>query len=102
MGVRTVASYHALFLVNSVGHRWGRRPWKTGDLSTNVWYLSLYTFGDSWHNNHHAFDWSARHGLEWWEIDLTWYFIKLLAHLGLATDLKVPSEAHKLKKSFSG
>ncbi|KAL5698072.1 hypothetical protein ACHQM5_029156 [Ranunculus cassubicifolius] len=101
MGVRTVMSYHALFLVNSIGHKWGRRAWNTGDLSTNNWYMALFTFGDGWHNNHHAFEWSARHGLEWWEIDLTWYFIKLLAYLGLATEIKTPSKIHKKKISFN-
>ncbi|KAL5698073.1 hypothetical protein ACHQM5_029157 [Ranunculus cassubicifolius] len=64
-----------------------------------VW-MSLFTFGDSWHNNHHAFAFSARHGLEWWQIDLTWYLIKSLAFLGLATDIKLPTEAHKKKKAF--
>ncbi|KAL5718627.1 palmitoyl-[glycerolipid] 7-desaturase [Ranunculus cassubicifolius] len=63
--------------------------------------LSLITFGESWHNNHDAFDYSARQGLEWWQIDLTWYVIMLLEYLGLATDVKLPSEAHKQRLSIS-
>ena len=57
--------------------------------------------GEGWHNNHHAFEYSARHGLEWWQIDLTWYVIKFLEALGLATDVKLPSEAHKKRKALS-
>ncbi|KAL5702013.1 hypothetical protein ACHQM5_027284 [Ranunculus cassubicifolius] len=95
MGVRTVMVYHITFSVNSFCHIWGHQAWNTGDLSKNNWVLSLLTFGESWHNNHHAFEYSARQGLEWWQIDLTWYVIKLLEFLGLATDVKLPSEAHK-------
>ena len=57
--------------------------------------------GEGWHNNHHAFEYSARHGLEWWQIDLTWYVIKLLQVLGLATDVKLPTEAQKQRKAFA-
>ncbi|KAL5727917.1 hypothetical protein ACHQM5_001058 [Ranunculus cassubicifolius] len=100
IGVRTVWGYHVTFLVNSACHTWGNRAWNTKDLSKNNWWLSLFTFGESWHNNHHAFDYSARQGLEWWQIDLTWYMIKALAFLGLATDIKLPSEAHKQRLSL--
>ncbi|KAL5719721.1 hypothetical protein ACHQM5_012466 [Ranunculus cassubicifolius] len=100
MGVRTVWTYHVTFAVNSVCHTWGRRVWNTPDLSKNTWWLCLATFGESWHNNHHAFDYSARHGLEWWQIDLPWYVIKLLEYLGLATDVKLPTGAHKQRLSL--
>ncbi|KAL5719292.1 hypothetical protein ACHQM5_012092 [Ranunculus cassubicifolius] len=100
MGVRTVYGYHITFVVNSVCHTWGHRAWNTPDLSKNNWLLCLGTFGESWHNNHHAFDYSARQGLEWWQIDLTWYAIKLLEYLGVATDVKLPSEAHKQRMSL--
>lgn len=100
MGVRTVWGYHNTFIVNSIGHHYGHEAWNTGDLSKNIWYLSLVSFGDSWHNNHHAFEYSARHGLEWWQIDQTWYMIKLLEYLGLATDVKVPSEKDKQRLSL--
>ncbi|KAL5718628.1 hypothetical protein ACHQM5_011510 [Ranunculus cassubicifolius] len=101
MGVRTVMVYHITFSVNSICHIWGHQAWNTGDLSKNNWALSLITFGESWHNNHHAFDYSARQGLEWWQIDLTWYVIKLLEYVGLATDVKLPSEAHKQRLSIN-
>ncbi|KAL5698071.1 hypothetical protein ACHQM5_029155 [Ranunculus cassubicifolius] len=100
LAVRTVWGYHVTFIINSIGHSWGPQAWDTKDSSRNVWWMSLFTFGDSWHNNHHAFAFSARHGLEWWQIDLTWYLIKSLAFLGLATDIKLPTEAHKTKKAF--
>ncbi|KAL5706393.1 hypothetical protein ACHQM5_024567 [Ranunculus cassubicifolius] len=100
-GVRTVWGYHVTFLVNSACHTWGNKMWNTGDLSKNNWLLSLVTFGESWHNNHHAFEYSARQGLEWWPIDLTWYVIKGLEFLGLATDIKLPSQAHKQRLSLN-
>ncbi|KAL5707012.1 hypothetical protein ACHQM5_025113 [Ranunculus cassubicifolius] len=100
MGVRTVLVYHCTFALNSVCHTWGHQAWNSGDLSKNNWLLCLVTFGESWHNNHHAFDYSARQGLEWWQIDLTWYIIKLLEYLGLATDVKLPSESQKKRMSF--
>ncbi|KAK9135444.1 hypothetical protein Syun_014774 [Stephania yunnanensis] len=88
-GVRTVAFYHGTFLVNSVCHIWGCKVWNNKDNSKNNWLVNLLMFGEGWHNNHHAFEFSARHGLEWWEIDLIWYFIKFLEFVGLATDIKV-------------
>ncbi|KAL6221167.1 hypothetical protein ACLB2K_008919 [Fragaria x ananassa] len=97
-GVRTVVGLHVTFSVNSVGHIWGKRVWDTGDLSRNNWLLALPTLGEGWHNNHHAFDYSARQGLEWWEIDLTWYFIRFLEAAGLATDVKTPTETQKKRK----
>ncbi|XP_023763263.1 palmitoyl-monogalactosyldiacylglycerol delta-7 desaturase, chloroplastic-like [Lactuca sativa] len=101
VGVMTTWSYHVTFLVNSACHVWGTQKWDTGDLSKNNWWVALLTFGEGWHNNHHAFEYSARHGLELWQIDLCWYIIRFLEALGLATNVKLPTEAHKLKKSFS-
>ncbi|XP_009350927.2 palmitoyl-monogalactosyldiacylglycerol delta-7 desaturase, chloroplastic [Pyrus x bretschneideri] len=95
MGVRMVIVFHGTLSVNSAGHIWGYQAWNTGDLSKNLWWLGLVALGEGWHNNHHAFEYSARHGLEWWQIDVTWYIIKFLEALGLATDVKTPSEAHK-------
>ncbi|CAN6968100.1 unnamed protein product [Brassica oleracea var. botrytis] len=100
-GIGVTIGYHVIWLVNSVGHFWGSRSWKTKDTSRNVWWLSLFTMGDSWHNNHHAFETSARHGFEWSQIDITWYLIRLFEILGLATDVKLPSEFHKQKMSLS-
>nr|XP_043637181.1 palmitoyl-monogalactosyldiacylglycerol delta-7 desaturase, chloroplastic-like [Erigeron canadensis] len=101
VGVGTTCTYHAIWLVNSASHIWGYQSWDTGDLSKNNWWVALLSFGEGWHNNHHAFEYSARHGFEWWQIDLGWYVIRFLEALGLATNVKSPSEAHKLKKSFA-
>ncbi|CAH1427912.1 unnamed protein product [Lactuca virosa] len=100
MGVRIVWVYHITSLVNSVGHIWGNQAWNTGDLSKNNWWLGVLLFGEGWHNNHHAFEYSARYGLEWWQIDVTWYVIRCLEAVGLATNIKVPTDAEKVKKSF--
>ncbi|KAK9677210.1 hypothetical protein RND81_11G128300 [Saponaria officinalis] len=94
MGVRTIYVYHSTFSVNSVCHIWGTQVWNTGDLSKNNWWVSIVALGEGWHNNHHAFEYSARHGLEWWQIDTTWYVIKLLEAIGLAKDVKLPTQAH--------
>ncbi|CAK9329452.1 unnamed protein product [Citrullus colocynthis] len=90
MGVRTVIVLHATLLVNSICHRSGRQQWKTRDLSINNGWMSLVTFGESWHNNHHAFPYSARHGFEWWQIDLSWYVIRFLQAIEVATNVKLP------------
>ncbi|KAF5183061.1 Palmitoyl-monogalactosyldiacylglycerol delta-7 desaturase protein [Thalictrum thalictroides] len=100
MGVRIVWVYHITWLVNSACHVWGSQSWNTGDLSRNNWWVALLAFGEGWHNNHHAFEFSARHGLEWWQLDVTWYTIKFLQAVGLATDVKVPSESQKQRMCF--
>ena len=85
--LRTVFGLHATWLVNSATHLWGRRRFQTRDDSTNSWWVALFSFGEGWHNNHHAHPVSARHGLAWYEIDLNWYGIWLLSKLGLARDV---------------
>ncbi|CAA7019558.1 unnamed protein product [Microthlaspi erraticum] len=100
-GVGGVIVYHVTWVVNSAAHVWGSRSWKTNDTSRNVWWLCLFTMGDSWHNNHHAFESSARQGFEWWQIDITWYLIRLLEVLGLATDVKLPSVFQKQKLALN-
>ncbi|KAF5198887.1 Acyl-coa 5-desaturase al21 [Thalictrum thalictroides] len=100
MGVRIVVVYHITSLLATVCHIWGHQAWNTGDLSRNNWFIALITFGEGWHNNHHAFEYSARAGMEWWQIDITWYVIKLLEYFGLATNVKEPSEIHKQKMRF--
>ncbi|KAG8379823.1 hypothetical protein BUALT_Bualt07G0129500 [Buddleja alternifolia] len=100
MGVRIVWVYHITWLVNSVCHVWGRRAWNTDDLSRNNWWVAVLSFGEGWHNNHHAFEYSARHGLEWWQFDMTWYVIRLLQAIGLANDVKLPTTAQKQKMAF--
>jgi stearoyl-CoA desaturase (delta-9 desaturase) len=89
--VRLVVVYHCTWLVNSATHRFGYRSYNSGDRSTNCWWVALLTYGEGWHNNHHAFQYSARHGLAWWELDLTWATIALLQKLGLATQVKLPN-----------
>lgn len=83
---------HMAFTINSVSHLWGRKPYKSRDGSVNVWWLALPSFGESWHNNHHAFPASARHGLEWWQVDVTWYLLAALRRLGVVWDLRLPRQ----------
>lgn len=87
--VRLVAVYHCTWLVNSATHKFGYRTYESSDRSTNCWWVALLVYGEGWHNNHHAYQYSARHGLQWWEIDLTWMTIQLLQFLGLATKVKL-------------
>ncbi|KAL4559940.1 hypothetical protein LXL04_032086 [Taraxacum kok-saghyz] len=101
VGVRITVTYHLTFLVNSACHIWGSQAWNTNDFSKNNLWVALFTFGEGWHNNHHAFEYSARFGLEWWQLDLCWCFILFLEAVGLATNVKLPSEAHKVKRSFA-
>ncbi len=86
--VSTVALYHATFTINSLAHQFGRRRYETPDDSRNNLWLALLTFGEGWHNNHHYYPASARQGFYWWELDITWYFLKLLEKLGIVWDLK--------------
>jgi stearoyl-CoA desaturase (delta-9 desaturase) len=86
--ISTAALFHATFMINSLAHRFGSRRFATRDSSRNNWLLALLTFGEGWHNNHHRFPGSARQGLRWWEIDLTWYVLRLMAAAGLVRDLK--------------
>jgi len=81
--IRTLALWHFTWCVNSVCHTWGSRPNATRDESRNVWWVGLLTFGEGWHNNHHARPASALHGWRWYEVDLSGYVIRLLARLGL-------------------
>jgi stearoyl-CoA desaturase (delta-9 desaturase) len=87
--VRLIAVFHCTWLVNSATHMFGYRTYESGDRSTNCWWVALLTYGEGWHNNHHAFQHSARHGLQWWEIDMTWMTIALMQKLGLATKVKL-------------
>ncbi len=86
--VSTVVLFHATFTINSLAHRFGRRRFPTRDDSRNNLWLALLTFGEGWHNNHHFFPGTARQGFHWWEIDPTWYGLRLMAALGLVHDLK--------------
>ena len=90
--LRVVVGLHSTWLVNSATHLWGKRRFETGDDSKNSWWVALVTFGEGWHNNHHAYPTSARHGMAWRELDLTWLQIRLLGKLGLAWDIRVPTD----------
>ncbi len=98
MFVRLVLSYHCTWLVNSAGHAFGYKNFPLNDLSTNCWWVALLAYGEGWHNNHHAFPTSARHGLKAWELDPAYGFIRLLKSVGLAWDLHTPP-ADKLRLS---
>jgi fatty-acid desaturase len=81
---RVVLGLHSTWAVNSITHIWGTRRFATKDLSTNNFLIALFTFGEGWHNNHHAHPVSARHGMAWYELDMNWYGIWLMKKLGLA------------------
>jgi len=83
--------HHVTWSVNSVCHLWGRRPYRSTDHSRNNFLFGVMALGEGWHNNHHAFPTSARHGLRWWQIDLSYYVIRALALLDLAWKVKLPS-----------
>jgi stearoyl-CoA desaturase (delta-9 desaturase) len=91
--VRIVVTYHITWLVNSAAHMTGYQTFRTNDKSTNNWWVAILAWGEGWHNNHHAFPFSARHGLRWFEFDATWCTIKVLAWLRLARDIKLPTPA---------
>ena len=88
--VRLVVSYHSTWFVNSAAHSLGYRTYQTEDQSTNCWWVALLSYGEGWHNNHHAFPFSARHGLRWFEFDPTWWNVRVLKFLRLASQVKVP------------
>ena len=87
----TVAVYHGTFCINSLAHLVGKRRYVTGDDSRNNWLLAIITMGEGWHNNHHAYQSSARQGFYWWEYDPTFYLLTLLQRLGLVWNLKLPT-----------
>lgn len=92
-GLSTVAVYHATFTVNSLAHRFGSRPYATHDHSRNNWFVALIMLGGGWHNNHHRFPRSARHGLRRWQIDPTYRVLVVLRSLGVVSALRVPTRA---------
>jgi stearoyl-CoA desaturase (delta-9 desaturase) len=89
----TVVLWHATFSINSLAHLVGRRRYVTGDQSRNNWLLALLTMGEGWHNNHHAYQASARQGFRWWEYDATYYVLCALSWVGLVWDLHVPPKS---------
>jgi fatty-acid desaturase len=99
--VRLVVSYHSTWLVNSAAHMLGYRTYRTSDRSTNCWWVALLSFGEGWHNNHHAFPFSARHGLRWFEIDMTWWHVRVLAFLRLADRIRIPSALMRRRLAYA-
>jgi stearoyl-CoA desaturase (delta-9 desaturase) len=100
--VPTIALYHSTFAVNSLAHRFGRRRFETPDASRNNWLIAVLVLGEGWHNNHHRFPNSARQGIGPFELDPTWWGIRALAALGLASGLRRPPAWAMGDKPLSG
>ena len=98
--VRLAIVWHITWSINSFCHIYGKQEYDTKDLSKNNWVFGLLAWGEGWHNNHHAFEYSARHGLKWWQMDITWMLIRGLQKVGLATKVKLPSEETKRRLAF--
>ncbi len=90
--VRIFLVHHVTWSINSVCHLWGAQPYRSNDKSRNNLVFGLLALGEGWHHTHHVFPTSARHGLRWWQVDISFYVIRTLALLGLARDVKVPSK----------
>jgi stearoyl-CoA desaturase (Delta-9 desaturase) len=99
--VPTVLLYHATFLVNSACHLFGTRRYETTDQSRNCWWAAILTMGEGWHNNHHHYQSCARQGFKWWEIDMSYYIIRMLGFVGLVWDIREPTEK-ALKSKLAG
>ncbi|MEM6590640.1 MAG: fatty acid desaturase [Cyanobacteria bacterium P01_H01_bin.119] len=93
--VRSVFLWHATWFVNSATHKWGYRSFAAKDDSRNLWWVALLTYGEGWHNNHHAYPYSAQTGWRWWEIDVTWLTIRAMEKLGMAKQVKTMAAAKK-------
>jgi stearoyl-CoA desaturase (delta-9 desaturase) len=89
----TVLLYHGTFCINSLAHVKGRKRYVTGDDSRNNWLLAIFTMGEGWHNNHHAYQSSVRQGFRWWEFDPTFYILTVLSWIGVVWDMKKPAHA---------
>lgn len=96
--VRVLLVHHVTWSVNSVCHLWGRRPFRSEDESRNNLVFGVLALGEGWHNTHHAFPTSARHGLRWWQLDISYYVIRALALVGLAWNVKLPSKQAQLNE----
>ncbi|MEM9066505.1 MAG: acyl-CoA desaturase [Planctomycetota bacterium] len=97
--VRVFFVHHVTWSVNSICHMWGTQPFESHDESRNNAIVGVLAMGEGWHNNHHAFPTSARHGLRWWEIDGSWMLIWAMSKVGLAWDIKRPSPDRILSKA---
>ena len=90
---RVFLVHHLTWSINSICHFWGSRPFRTPDESRNNVVFGVLGMGEGWHNNHHAFPTSARHGLKWWQLDLSFLLIRVMERLGLAWNVRVPSSS---------
>lgn len=99
--ISTTVLLHGTLFINSLAHVWGRRRYETDDDSRNSWLLTLITLGEGWHNNHHRYPHSVRQGFRWWELDLTYYGLKILSSLGLIWDLR-PVPKAVLEEGMNG
>ncbi len=97
--LRTVYSWHVTWLVNSAAHIWGYQSHPSSDNSQNNWWVALLTFGEGWHNNHHAYPYSARMGFKWFELDKTYWIITLMAKTGLAWNVVQPKRTPGSEKA---
>jgi stearoyl-CoA desaturase (delta-9 desaturase) len=100
--VRLFLVHHVTWSVNSICHIWGMRPYRSNDESRNNFLFGVLALGEGWHHSHHTFPTSARHGLRWWQIDVSYWIIRMLALLHLAWNVKVPSkqaQARRLRMS---
>ncbi len=101
--VRILLVHHITWSVNSVCHLWGTQPFVSHDESRNNALVGILSLGEGWHNAHHAFPTSARHGLRWWELDLSYWMIRTMGLFGLAREIKVPDRARiEAKKNRRG
>lgn len=98
--VRIVLLWHSTWLINSATHALGYRTFNSEDNSRNLWWAAILTYGEGWHNNHHAFPHSAKAGLKWWEIDMTWWTILLLQSIGLAKKVILIKEDNLAKNQL--
>lgn len=101
-GLRIFTVQHVTWAINSLTHMFGRRPYRNADHSSNLFWLSLATTGESWHNNHHAFPYSARLGLAWWQLDPGWWLLVALKRLKLVWDVKLPTAQSMAAKRGDG
>lgn len=85
--------HHVTWSINSICHLWGSRTYETGDRSRNNWLFGLLALGEGWHNNHHAFPFSARHGLKWWQLDVSYLVIRLMSLCRMARKIKLPGSS---------
>ena len=100
--VRVLLVHHVTWSINSVCHLWGARPYDSGDHSRNNVIFGVLALGEGWHNNHHAFPSSPRHGLRWWQFDASYWVIRGMMAVGLASDLRVPSAEKQAAKARVG